>query len=61
MTNSKLTMFRYLNRLRSQGRVDVIDLGSTLTMAFDLDLRDGQAVVTEWKQWLNQNATNVNL
>lgn len=59
MTNSDLMMFRYLNRLRSQGTVNMFGAGSVLAMAFDLDLRDGQKVVTKWMQWVNENPDNL--
>lgn len=61
MTNSKLMMFRYLNRLRSQGTVNMFGASSVLAEAFDYDLRDAQKVVVEWMEWVNTNPENLNV
>lgn len=61
VNNSTLVMFKYLNRIREMGTINMFGASQTLEIAFDLNHREARKVLTDWMEWVNTNPDNLNL
>lgn len=52
-------MFKFLNRLRATGKVNMFGASQYVSEAFDMNERAARKVLTDWMQWVNENPDNL--
>lgn len=56
----KLEYFRFLNRLRESGKINMFGASPYLAEVYDLTEREARKILTEWMDWVNENPDNLN-
>lgn len=59
--SNQMEMFRFLNRLRESGRVNMFGASPFVAAAFGLTEREARKVLTAWMDWVNEDAENLNV
>lgn len=56
---NQLNMFKFLNRLRATGKVNMFGASQYIAEAFDIGGHEARKVLTDWMQWVNENPDNL--
>jgi hypothetical protein len=53
--------FKYLNRLRASGAINMFGAAAHVGPVFGLDRRQAKAVVSEWMQWVEADPNRLDI
>ena len=58
---NQMEMFRFLNRLRESGRINMFGAGPVVAESFGMTDREARKVLSAWMTWVNEDPENLNV